>query len=158
MEFTWANGRQLTGIANGSHTVSYQYDSNSIRTKKTVDGVTTEYFLNGSTVLTQVTGDTQLDFFYDDLGNALGFIKNSTDKYYYIRNLQNDVVGILDASGTQVVEYVYDTWGKLESVTAPWQQPSGVRTRSVTAGIITMKKRASITSRAATTTPRRAAS
>ena len=117
MGFTWANGRQLTGIANGSHTVSYQYDSNSIRTKKTVDGVTTEYFLNGSTVLTQVTGDTQLDFFYDDLGNALGFIRNSTDKYYYIRNLQNDVVGILDASGTQVVEYVYDTWGKLEGVT-----------------------------------------
>ena len=117
MEFTWANGRQLTGIANGSHTVSYQYDSNSIRTKKTVDGVTTEYFLNGSTVLTQVTGDTQLDFFYDDLGNALGFIKNSTDKYYYIRNLQNDIVGILDSGGTQVVEYVYDTWGKLESVT-----------------------------------------
>ena len=117
MGFTWANGRQLTGIANGSHTVSYQYDSNSIRTKKTVDGVTTEYFLNGSTVLTQVTGDTQLDFFYDDLGNALGFIKNSTDKYYYIRNLQNDVVGILDASGTQVVEYAYDTWGKLEGVT-----------------------------------------
>ena len=117
MGFTWANGRQLTGIANGSHTVSYQYDSNSMRTKKTVDGVTTEYFLNGSTVLTQVTGDTQLDFFYDDLGNALGFIRNSTDKYYYIRNLQNDIVGILDSSGTQVVEYVYDTWGKLESVT-----------------------------------------
>ena len=68
-------------------------------------------------MLTQVTGDTQLDFFYDDLGNALGFIKNSTDKYYYIRNLQNDIVGILDASGTQVVEYVYDTWGKLEGVT-----------------------------------------
>ena len=117
MEFTWANGRQLTGVSNGSHTVSYQYDSNSIRTKKTVDGVTTEYFLNGSTVLTQVTGDTQLDFFYDDLGNALGFIRNSTDKYYYIRNLQNDIVGILDSGGTQVVEYAYDTWGKLESIT-----------------------------------------
>ena len=27
------------------------------------------------------------------------------------------MVGFLDASGTQVVEYVYNTWGKLESVT-----------------------------------------
>ena len=64
MAFTWANGRQLTGVTNGGHTISYQYDSNSIRTKKTVDGVTTEYFLNGGTVLSQVTGGTQLDFFY----------------------------------------------------------------------------------------------
>ena len=125
MEFTWGNGRQLTGIANGSHTVSYQYDSNSMRTKKTVDGVTTEYFLNGSTLLSQVTGDTQLDFFYDDLGNAMGFIKNGTDKYYYIRNLQNDVAGILDSSGTQVVEYVYDTWGKLKSITGAMAETIG---------------------------------
>ena len=72
MEFTWANGRQLTGIANGSHTVSCQYDSNSMRTKKTVDGVTTEYFLSGSTLLSQVTGNTQLDFFYDDLAMPWG--------------------------------------------------------------------------------------
>ena len=58
--------------------------SNSIRTKKTVDGVTTESFLNGSTVLSQVTGGTQQDFFYDDLGNAIGFIRNGTEKYYYL--------------------------------------------------------------------------
>ena len=76
-------------------------------------------------MLTQVTGNTQLDFFYDDLGNALGFIRNSTDKYYYIRNLQNDVVGILDSGGTQVVEYVYDTWGKLESVTGAMAETIG---------------------------------
>ena len=57
--------------------------------------------------------------------NAMGFIKNGTDKYYYIRNLQNDVVGVLDSSGTQVVEYVYDTWGKLESVTGAMAETIG---------------------------------
>jgi RHS repeat-associated protein len=33
--------------------------------------------------------------------------------YYYIRNGQNDIIGILDSTGTQVVSYQYDTWGKL---------------------------------------------
>ncbi|PWL93868.1 MAG: hypothetical protein DBY08_04205 [Clostridiales bacterium] len=55
----------------------------------------------------------------------MGFIKNGTDKYYYIRNLQNDIVGILDSSGTQVVEYAYDTWGKLESVTGAMAETIG---------------------------------
>ena len=120
-----AAGNILTVTENGERKLSYQYDSNSMRTKKTVDGVTTEYFLGGSSLLTQVTGNTQLDFFYDDLGNAMGFIKNGTDKYYYIRNLQNDIVGILDSSGTQVVEYAYDTWGKLESVTGAMAETIG---------------------------------
>lgn len=33
--------------------------------------------------------------------------------YTYLPNLQGDVVGLLDSSGTLVVEYKYDAWGKL---------------------------------------------
>lgn len=32
-------------------------------------------------------------------------------KYRYIRNLQGDIVGIIDSAGTIVVEYKYDAWG-----------------------------------------------
>lgn len=32
--------------------------------------------------------------------------------YYYIHNLQNDIIGLIDSNGTQVVSYRYDTWGK----------------------------------------------
>ena len=31
--------------------------------------------------------------------------------YFYVYNLQGDVVALIDANGTQVVEYVYDAWG-----------------------------------------------
>jgi len=34
-----------------------------------------------------------------------------------LRIAGNDIVGIINSSGTQVVAYTYDVWGKLISVT-----------------------------------------
>ena len=31
--------------------------------------------------------------------------------YFYVYHLQGDVVALIDANGTQVVEYGYDAWG-----------------------------------------------
>ena len=36
--------------------------------------------------------------------------------YYYVTNLQGDVVAILDDTGTAVVTYAYDAWGRIISV------------------------------------------
>jgi len=33
-------------------------------------------------------------------------------EYYYIRNAQGDIIGLVDKNGTQVVTYTYDSWGK----------------------------------------------
>ena len=44
-------------------------------------------------------------------------VKYNGTEYYYLRNGQNDIVGIIDRSGTTVVEYRYDAWGKLLSTT-----------------------------------------
>ena len=41
---------------------------------------------------------------------------NGTE-YYYLRNGQNDIVGLMDGSGMRVVEYIYDALGKLISTT-----------------------------------------
>lgn len=32
-------------------------------------------------------------------------------KYFYLKNAQGDVTGLVNASGTQVVSYTYDPWG-----------------------------------------------
>ena len=37
--------------------------------------------------------------------------------YFYVYNLQGDVVVLIDADGTQMVEYIYDAWGYLISKT-----------------------------------------
>ena len=36
--------------------------------------------------------------------------------YYYVTNLQGDVVAILDATGAEVVTYTYDAWGNILTI------------------------------------------
>ena len=60
-----------------------------------------------------------LDFFYDDSGRpfALNYSVDGSDfeTYYYILNLQGDVVQIIDANGVMQAEYVYSPWGEIIS-------------------------------------------
>ena len=53
-----------------------------------------------------------MDFLYDESGSPYSFIYNGT-QYYYVKNLQGDVVKILNASGSVVANYYYDAWGKV---------------------------------------------
>ena len=50
-----------------------------------------------------------------------------SNRNYYVRNAQNDITGLIDASGTLVVEYKYDAWGKLLSTTGSLASTIGVR-------------------------------
>ena len=59
----------------------------------------------------QSWGSNTIDFFYDATGNPYALKYNGT-LYYYITNLQGDVVHIVDTSGTPVVSYTYDPYGK----------------------------------------------
>ena len=115
MEFTW-EGRRLKTASAGGKDVGYAYNSDGVRTGKTVDGVTTSYFLDGSTVVAQKTGNDVLWFLYDSDGTRVGFTYNGT-AYYYTANAQGDVTGIVDKDCNTVVEYSYDAWGKLLGTT-----------------------------------------
>ena len=53
-----------------------------------------------------------MDFLYDETGSAYSFIYNGT-QYYYVKNLQGDVMRIVNTSGTVVANYTYDAWGKV---------------------------------------------
>ena len=41
---------------------------------------------------------------------VIGFVYDSS-KYLYLKNLQNDIIGIVDSNGNIVAKYVYDAWG-----------------------------------------------
>jgi len=45
-------------------------------------------------------------------GQMLGFELNGTP-YFYVRNIQGDIVLILDVEGNVVAEYAYDAWGNI---------------------------------------------
>ncbi len=54
-----------------------------------------------------------LKYLYDESG-IIGAQYTSgvnTNTYYFLRNLQGDVVAIYDTNGAKVVEYSYDAWG-----------------------------------------------
>jgi len=112
MQMTWGKGRQLATLKSGSLNMEFAYDTGGNRIKKTVNEVTTQYYLNGSNIMTQITGNDRLDFAYDEQGGLLGF-KYNNEWYYYVKNLQGDIQEIVDKIGNVVVQYSYNSWGKL---------------------------------------------
>ena len=54
-------------------------------------------------------------FSYNSVGNPVSILYNNVE-YYYVKNLQGDIIGLIDAAGTWVVEYSYDVWGNIRSV------------------------------------------
>ena len=114
MSFEWENGRILKKINTSDKSVQMSYDSNGMRTQKTVDGVKTNYYYDSNkNLIALVKGNDTLLFYYDSDGNATSFSYNGT-MYFYVKNLQGDVVRIIDLSGTEVASYVYDAWGNIK--------------------------------------------
>ncbi len=114
MSFEWENGRILKNINTSDKAVQMSYDSNGMRTQKSVDGVKTNYYYDSNkNLIALVKGNDTLLFYYDSDGNATSFSYNGT-MYFYVKNLQGDVVRIIDLAGTEVASYVYDAWGNIK--------------------------------------------
>ena len=114
--FTWEDGRQLATATDGTTSISYTYDADGIRTSKTVNGVKHTYVYASGKLLRETYGDTIIDFFYSTSGQPYALNYNGT-VYYYITNLQGDVMSIVNASGAVVVNYKYDPYGNILSIT-----------------------------------------
>ena len=99
--------------------VKCKYDDAGVRTEKVVNGVKTEFVTSGIQVLAQKTGNDIITWQIDGSGSVLGFVHNDA-VYYYIKNAQGDVVGIVDETGVPVAEYVYDSWGKIVNEDTLW--------------------------------------
>lgn len=48
-------------------------------------------------------------------------------EYYYVRNAQGDIIGLIDSNGNKVVSYTYDTWGKLLSIEGSLKDSLGIK-------------------------------
>ena len=113
MTFEWENGRILKDITTYDKAIQMSYDSNGMRTQKSVDGVKTNYYYDSSNNLFALTqGSDTLFFYYDNSGEVMSVSCNGT-MYFYIKDLQGDITEIVDKDGKAVAEYAYDAWGNM---------------------------------------------
>ncbi len=54
-------------------------------------------------------------YYIYDIDGVLGF-KYNENVYFYLKNMQDDVIGILNENGEKIVTYEYDSWGDLISI------------------------------------------
>ena len=122
MSMTWKNGRQLATLTNCDTSISYGYDSGSVRTTKTVNGVKYTYaYLNGQ-LMYETRGDAKFYYSYDANGILYNVRYTLTDggteySYYYTHNSRGDIVGIYNGAGELKAHYEYDAWGNVISIT-----------------------------------------
>ena len=126
-------GRQLM-----SHTVdeylelTYEYNADGIRTYKKVydldmdDYSEHEYILNGTQIVAEIIdGNITLIYLYDENGSPIGmkyrtrtYAQGVFDTFFFEKNLQGDVIGVYDSTGTKLITYTYDAWGNFRTTYA----------------------------------------
>ena len=132
MALTWGEGRRLKRIAATAGEVTFAYDSDGKRVRKTSGENTTTYYYNGNVLSglvrkaakdagTTGTGTT-VQFVYDTQGKPFMLRLNGKTDYFYLYNGLGDITGLVDSSNQVVVRYQYNSWGKVTST----QDNSGV--------------------------------
>ena len=132
--YTWTAGRQLATMSSADKSLSFKYNDAGLRTHKSVteNGTTKNYIYSWSEdgkLVSQSDGTTTLYFIYDNNDEIIAFAKltdNSTELFYYVKDLHGDVTAIVDSSGIPVVYYKYDAWGYLITISGTQASTIGV--------------------------------
>ena len=90
--------------------ISYSYDETGLRTRKGISGTQTWFDRDAAGNLVHETrndGANHLYYYYDANG-SIGSISYNGVRYAFLKNLQGDVVAILDTNSNIVARYTYD--------------------------------------------------
>ena len=128
------NGRPLNYLGteiewNGSRmkkygSSEYEYDGDNCRLSKTVKGKKRLFFYDVQNALrVERTEEGEIHYLYDASGvRGFEYVEYSVPgaalsraKYYYEKDLQGNIVGIVNSEGTEIVKYEYvDAWGSFK--------------------------------------------
>ena len=107
-------GKKLKEVTKNNKTSYFYYDEQGYLIKK-IDGngkATNFVYENGKLLYLKKDND-EFDFLYDENNLLYGFILNKCDTYYYLRDIFNNILGILGSQGEIIVSYEYDAFGKI---------------------------------------------
>lgn len=127
--FEWTRGRQLSKMTlKDNSEITYRYNQDGLRTYKETNTTSTDYEwdetkLIRETVTYKATGKKyDIWYFYNGNDEMTGFeysqindIDQSLKKtrIYFEKNMQGDVIGLLDSRGAEIATYAYDAWGNV---------------------------------------------
>ena len=124
---TWEKGRQLKQFVKVDEkdktdkaVIDYTYNANGIRTSKAIRDVATgasethTYTLDGTKILRETWTKDNVEHtiipLYDNEDSVCG-IQYNGEPYYFQKNLQGDIIAIVDKNVETVARYSYDAWG-----------------------------------------------
>ena len=105
-----------------------EYNTSGIRTKRSSEEKTYNYIYAGDKLMRMTVGNDTLDFSYDTNGVPLTMTYNGT-VYYYITNLQGDVMKLERADGGSGAQYAYDAWGNIIAMSGTLAELNPLRYR-----------------------------
>lgn len=115
LTYTWNGLGQLTQVsATFGGTTEYGYDGLGRRVRKTVNGVTTRYLLDGDRVLAETNGSgapLAMYSYYPGVDRPHAMLR-SNKRYYFAQDLQGNVIGLIDSVGNVVQTYNYTPYGE----------------------------------------------
>lgn len=115
INYSWL-GRRLSNVNYEGKLISFKYDDNGLIINKTVNNLVTKYYYDDDLLITQINDNYRLDFIYDENELLCGFIYNDI-KYFYVRDLLYNIIGIIDIDGNLLVSYNYDIYGNNTIIT-----------------------------------------
>ncbi|WP_251862294.1 DNRLRE domain-containing protein [Clostridium sp. Marseille-Q2269] len=129
--FDWEAGRHLTGIKGNGKNIQFEYDDEGIRTRKITDDEDIYYHVVDDKVTYELIynndGEEEEIYYTYDGDDRLVSLNFRGQEYYYIRNAENDIIALSDATGKVVVSYTYDSWGKLLGIEGELKDTLGVK-------------------------------
>ena len=95
------------------------YNYEGLRVSKTVNGVTTNYYYQGTLLIAEETDSSIIVYLYDENSTPVGFMYRAVsyaedvwDTYAFEKNIFGDIVAVYSAdTGVKLISYTYGAWG-----------------------------------------------
>ncbi len=123
--YTW-EGRQLKSVSNSDGKTQFIYDADGLRIETRVYDknnklqYTDKYIWKDGVIDSHVliaTGITETaKYLYDSNNQIVGYTLDSGETLMFIKNIQGDVIALVDETGKVKVEYQYDAWGNMTCI------------------------------------------
>ena len=122
--YDWDARTQLAAVNGPGIAASFEYDSFGRRTRKTINGRTTEFLFDGVNVVQESSGGLPVAHLLTGLGMDEYFVRTTANgPQILLFDALGSTLGLLDADGGLRIEYTYEPFGATTATGATGTNP-----------------------------------